>query len=134
MCLKALRDEGQKGTRIVIKARKRPKFFLKNMQIKIFSVPLTDNGELLEELNRFLRSHKVLSVEHHFIPDGMNSAWSFCVKFLNQQSPAATKQYVKTDYKNVLDETTFHKFSQLRAIRKTIGEDNKGQIVTLASG
>jgi hypothetical protein len=33
------------------------------MQIQIFNVPLTDGGEGLSEMNRFLMGHKVLEVE-----------------------------------------------------------------------
>jgi hypothetical protein len=36
------------------------------MQIKIFNVPLTDNGVLQDELNRFLAANRVLEVEQHF--------------------------------------------------------------------
>jgi len=33
------------------------------MQFRIFSVPVTDNGSIVEEMNRFLRAHKVLEVD-----------------------------------------------------------------------
>ena len=42
------------------------RFFFKNMQIQIFNVPLTDSGERLLEMNRFLSGHKVLEVEQRF--------------------------------------------------------------------
>jgi hypothetical protein len=30
------------------------------MQIKLFTIPVSDTGTFSEELNRFLRSHKIL--------------------------------------------------------------------------
>jgi hypothetical protein len=33
------------------------------MQFQLFTVPITDDGSALEELNRFLRGHKILEVE-----------------------------------------------------------------------
>jgi len=34
------------------------------MQIKLFTIPITDSGAFLEEMNRFLRANKVLEVEN----------------------------------------------------------------------
>jgi hypothetical protein len=34
------------------------------MQFKIFTIPVADDGSATEEMNRFLRGHKVLEVEH----------------------------------------------------------------------
>ena len=33
-----------------------------DMQFKIFTIPAADDGSAIEEMNRFLRSHKVLIV------------------------------------------------------------------------
>ena len=95
------------------------------MQIKVFTIPVHDDGGWNEELNRFLRSHRVLEVEREFVQDGSASCWCFCVRYLNVN--AGTKgasQRRRVDYKDVLDEPTFATFAALRARRKQIaGED-----------
>lgn len=39
------------------------------MQIRIFSIPITDNGEMQAEMNRFLAAGKVLEIEQRFYQD-----------------------------------------------------------------
>jgi hypothetical protein len=39
------------------------------MQIQIFNVQLTDGGEGLSEMNRFLMGHKVLEIEQRFFSE-----------------------------------------------------------------
>ena len=52
------------------------------MQIRIFIIPIknVDHSEI--EMNRFLRSHRVLAVKKEFVVDGENSFWTtvpFCL-------------------------------------------------------
>lgn len=92
------------------------------MQIRIFNVPLTDNGESLAELNRFLAGQKVLEVEQRFFQNEKGACWSFCVRFLSSNAGGflshTNKQ--KVDYKEVLNENEFAIFSKLRECRKII--------------
>jgi superfamily II DNA helicase RecQ len=92
------------------------------MQIRIFNVPLTDNGESLAELNRFLAGQKVLEVEQRFFQNEKGACWSFCVRYLSSNTgsivPQSNKQ--KVDYKEILNENEFSVFSKLRECRKII--------------
>ena len=47
-------------------------------QINTFFIPLNDTGERQEELNAFLRGHRVLQIERAFADTG----WAFCVEWL----------------------------------------------------
>ena len=96
------------------------------MQFKIFTIPIADDGTATEEMNKFLRSHKVLGVETHCNTSTQgDSGWHFCVKYLANAQPDEKPQIVsKVDYKEVLDEKTFAVFSNLREIRKKIAEEN----------
>lgn len=95
------------------------------MQVKLFTIPISDDGSAQTELNRFLQSHKVLKTESHFyaVPNG--AAWCFCVNYL-----PATANYSKgserkkIDYKTVLSEIEFSKFSKLRDIRKALATED----------
>ena len=93
------------------------------MQYKIFSIPVTDDGSAIEEMNRFLRSHKVLETEQQLISTKNGAQWHFCIKYLaNAQPDNKSQGSSKIDYKEVLDEKAFAVFSILREIRKKIAE------------
>ena len=95
------------------------------MQFKIFTIPVTDDGSATEEMNRFLRSHKVLETEQQLISTKNGSQWHFCIKYLANALPAGKPNQgsSKIDYREVLDEKTFAVFSGLREIRKKIAEE-----------
>jgi superfamily II DNA helicase RecQ len=88
------------------------------MQVSIFNVPAGD-ALALEEMNRFLRGHRVLTLDRTWTGAG----WSFCVTW---QPPAGgtgeAMPAAKVDYKAVLDGPTFALFSRLREIRKALAE------------
>lgn len=54
------------------------------MQYRKFVFSLADDGTQEAELNRFLRGHRVLKVEQHFIPE--NELWAFLVCYLKANS------------------------------------------------
>lgn len=94
------------------------------MQFKVFFVPAQDSGSASEELNRFLRGHRVLGVNREFAPGPGDGGWTFCVEYLD--SPAAQilgrPGEPKVDYRQVLDAAQFGVFTSLRAARKTQSE------------
>lgn len=92
------------------------------MQIKIFTIPIGDAGAAQEELNRFLRSHKILEIESQFVSHPHAVYWCFCVRYVEPSKPASPAK-AKVDYKKVLDESTFEKFSKLRVIRKQVSAE-----------
>jgi len=92
------------------------------MQIKIFTIPIGDSGRAVQEMNAFLRSHKILEVENQFISNDNGAYWCFCVRYIESLFGMSDgkKAKAKVDYKKVLDEETFRRFSKLREIRKKI--------------
>ena len=97
------------------------------MQIKIFSIPVVGGEDVNEALNVFLRSKKILQTESHIVNNNGSAFWSFCVKYLDDVvgvSPNERSERVKIDYRDVLDETTFKRFSKLREIRKQLAQDD----------
>lgn len=94
------------------------------MQIKLFTIPVHDNGTQCNEMNRFLRSRKVLEVGENFVSKENGAYWCFSVRYMEQQyNPLAENRGKKVDYKEILDEATFSKFSKLRDIRKRIAAE-----------
>ena len=77
-------------------------------------------GDAEEEMNRFLRSAKVVSIDRQLVQP--ESCWSFCVTYLDRNTVSGCDHKEKVDYRSVLDESSFAVFSQLRAIRKHLAE------------
>lgn len=95
------------------------------MQIKLFTIPIGDSGAAVEDMNRFLRGNKILEVENQLISNENGAYWCFCVRYIEKDLSqiAYSDNKTKVDYKQTLDEATFQKFSELRAIRKKVAAD-----------
>jgi len=93
------------------------------MQIKLFTIPVGDSGAAQEEMNRFLRGNKILEVQNQLISNENGAYWCFCVRYIEKAFIPVEEPKGKVDYKQVLDEATFKKFSKLREVRKKVAAD-----------
>jgi superfamily II DNA helicase RecQ len=93
------------------------------MQIKLFTIPIGDSGAALDEMNRFLKGNKILEVQNQLISNENGAYWCFCVRYIEKELSQVVHSKTKVDYKQVLDDATFQKFSKLRAIRKKVAAD-----------
>ncbi len=95
------------------------------MQYAIFTIAVVSGQEEQENMNKFLRSHKIVKVDKELINYSDSSYWTFCITYLqsplSEQSPVSRE---KVDYKEVLDERAFKMFSDLRALRKQIAQND----------
>ena len=92
-------------------------------QINTFFVPLSGVDVAEDELNAFLRGHRVLQIEKAFAGNG----WAFCVEWLEGGSGAgaARQSYQKRiDYREVLEPEVFARFAKLRERRKAIAQED----------
>lgn len=88
------------------------------VQITLFASSAGDS-QSLEELNRFLRSHRILTVDRQFC-DG---TWHFAVIYSPFPGGEPERNHGnKVDYREVLDAPTFALFSGLRELRKSLAE------------
>ena len=92
------------------------------MQIKIFSIPTYGGEGLNEEMNRFLRSKKVLSVDSVLVATGGSSYWSFCVRYI-EGAKATSFPKARIDYKDVLDAESYQRYKAFREIRKSVAKE-----------
>ena len=53
-----------------------------NLGLRFFTVPDQDSENPERELNGFLTSHTVLSIDRQRVDLGMNSFWAICVDYL----------------------------------------------------
>ncbi len=91
------------------------------MEFEIFSIPAA-GGSGTEELNRFLRSHRVLNVERELVTFGNHAMWTFCVEYLAGAAASKTlgPSEERVDYKAVLPPPLFEKYAGLRVVRKSV--------------
>ncbi len=96
------------------------------MQFRVFTIPaIAPTEDDCEELNAFLRSHKVLNVERQLIADGQSHCWTFCVSYVTGSSAETKSSPAKrprVDYKEVLNEQDFAVFAKLRTLRKELSD------------
>lgn len=80
-------------------------------------------GEAMnEELNKFLKGHKVLQVEQQLVAGTGGGCWAFCIRYVDNQSIVGREKKERVDYRAVLSVEDFARFSKLRSIRKAIAE------------
>lgn len=91
------------------------------MQVRIFSVRASESPEE-ESLNKFLRTHRVLQVTENW--SEAIQAWQYSVRYIGEEKnePPRTS---KTDYRELLSEEEFERFSRLRRVRKRLAEEDQ---------
>lgn len=87
------------------------------MQFAIFN--LTDSN--CEEINKFLRTHKVLTTSKTFNP--LTGSWSFCVEY--QQDVKIEETPKKIDYMKTLSVEDFASFRAIRECRRVLSMELK---------
>ena len=94
------------------------------MQIKLFTIPILQAAEINKELNFFLRSHNIVEFEKHLMQNNGKAYWCISVQYIELQK-ADIKPVNKKDYKKLLNEKQFERFSQMREIRKEIAVEDQ---------
>lgn len=104
------------------------------MQYAFFRVSTSTPSTATEDLNRFVKSHRVTHVEKHFHADGSEGYWSFCFQWQEKVQDKSSSKYVsKIDYKTVLSETQFATYSSLRECRKLLAEQEGVPVYAVAT-
>jgi len=93
------------------------------IQFKFFVISVKNHEDAEADLNRFIRSKRVLSVHREFIQQGENSFWSMIIEYLTGTDNAGSSKDGKAsrkriDYKEVLSPEDFVLFVRLRDWRK----------------
>lgn len=104
------------------------------MNYKFFFVPALFPEAAERELNQFLSSHTVLSVDREFCTNNDCTGWSFCVVWgadnteVDYSAANRRSQRNSVDYREVLSEEDFTVYAGLRELRKKISVES-GQFV-----
>lgn len=99
------------------------------MQLKFFTIPAIGeaNSVAEDELNAFLRGHRILNVQRELVNNGQMSCWCCCVEYVEGSKAVDIPRSgirEKVDYRNILSESDFEKFRILRDCRKIIAEED----------
>ena len=97
------------------------------MPFPFFHIPVRVDQHAVDELNQFLRSHRILKVDKEWVDRGSNSFWAFSVDYwdgapANEKGIASTGR-VRIDYKVQLTPEQFEVFSKLRDWRKQVAHN-----------
>ncbi len=106
------------------------------MAFRIFSIPISDNGSLQEEMNGFLRAHRILAIKQRWVEQGGQSIWCFCIDYVDATGNAASSgagsgSRQRIDYKELLQPDEFAVFAQLRDWRKEIAQREAIPVYTI---
>ncbi|MEZ4883193.1 MAG: HRDC domain-containing protein [Chitinophagales bacterium] len=102
------------------------------MKVKIFTIPILHSEKWEKELNQFLQQKKVVEIDRQLV-NGKNGAyWSFCVEYIDGSSAISNEQQ-RIDYKKVLDDATFQRYSALREVRKVLAEEEGLPVFAICS-
>jgi superfamily II DNA helicase RecQ len=113
----------------ILLIRTKPRSGPKKMKIlhEYFKIPVQPSQEQVQSLSTFIQSHAILTTIREFVSDGPNSFWAYDIEYGVQTStpkplnPTITSK-PKVDYREVLNESDFKKFSALRDLRKEIAQ------------
>jgi hypothetical protein len=105
------------------------------MGLRFFLVPVRDSENAERELNGFLATHKVLSIDRQLVDVGMNSFWAICVDYLTSSAGESTLtsnlSRSRVDYKTILPPEEFEVFSRLRQLRKDLAQSEAVPVYAL---
>lgn len=62
------------------------------MALRFFVIPIQDMDAATAELNSFLSSHMILTIERNWVDLGSNSYWALCVNYLQGGSNVSRRE------------------------------------------
>ncbi|MEL7266724.1 MAG: HRDC domain-containing protein [Planctomycetota bacterium] len=90
------------------------------MPFELFQYHLPHCSDL-SDLNQFLASHTIVSVQRQWVTDNRGTTLVMLVEYVGKEA-SASKKASRIDYRDVFDDADFQAFSQLRALRKQLAE------------
>jgi len=94
------------------------------IQYAAFLLPVYPNSSEQEELNCFLRGHRIVQTRKDLVREDTNTHWAVLVEYLENFEKNTSDQIKgKIDYKEILTPEDFNVFSKLRDVRKKLAEE-----------
>mgnify|MGYP000974024746 CR=1 FL=1 len=92
------------------------------MRFHIFRVEVHDPAPGQDALNAFCAQHRISEIEKRFVDLGAHSYWAFCVASVDGEDPSRQADRKRVDYREVLNESDFAVYAELRNLRRAIAE------------
>jgi hypothetical protein len=94
------------------------------LQYASFLLPLHSGSAEQDEMNRFLRGHRIVQTRKELASIDDVSCWAILVEYLDSPDKSIGDQQIKNkvDYKEILNAMDFSLFSKLREVRKKLAE------------
>ena len=99
------------------------------MRLHFLSIQVHSSTAAEAELNHFLATHRVLSIDRQFISDGSGSSWALCISYVEGSAAGAasapnqdSSSKKRLDYRDLLPPAEFLLFVKLRDLRKQLAE------------
>lgn len=99
------------------------------MKYKIYTINIFDSN--MDDLNKFISTHRIIDIKKSLVSLEDKSYWNFLIEYessTNEKSENNKKSPNKStriDYREILSDDDFTKFSKLRDLRKEIADKNK---------
>jgi Superfamily II DNA helicase len=109
------------------------------MQFKVFHIAVLGDSTSEEEMNAFLRSHRIITVHRELARTVSGSYWCFCIEYIDHAVKTSTsssfpqKKGERVDYKEILSENDFATFSKIRELRKELAITDSIPVYTICT-
>ncbi|MBP5681917.1 MAG: HRDC domain-containing protein [Bacteroidales bacterium] len=94
------------------------------MELKVFKISASGGGLMEEEINKFLRSHRIIQVTKQFSPDG-GGYWTFCIEY-SENDASSGKPFGKKEQKDATEDLSAEekeRYEKYRTIRKRVASE-----------
>ncbi len=91
-------------------------------QFASFFISPFGEPSVCDELNKFLRSRRIVNVEKRLIDGERGTGWLFLVEYGEELKPQGGSNNARIDYREILNQQEYALFDRLRELRKTISE------------
>ena len=89
--------------------------------VSFFVSPFGERS-VTDELNAFLRSHRIVNVEKRLIDGERGTGWVFLVEYGADGSKNSSGSAPRVDYREVFNTTEYALFDKLRKLRKEVAD------------
>lgn len=96
------------------------KLNIKDMQIKIFTIPILADENMINEMNHFLKTVNVIDIRKEIVQNNGSIFWSFCITYIPYANSNYLEDNKKKDAFEKLSSVEFARFVELKKIRKNI--------------
>ncbi|KPA09707.1 protein containing Helicase and RNase D [Candidatus Magnetomorum sp. HK-1] len=103
-----------------------------SIQYKFFWISPDNSHHMETELNQFLNSIQVISVDRKFVTNGSKSQFCIIIEYMSKQSPEKQSNTAKRiDYREVLSPEDFSLYATIRDWRKETAKKNGLQLYSI---